>query len=50
VKLGHAATDDKGIKDPYITKVFGYKKVDREKQAKQSKGTDYVDLHNATYK
>ena len=49
MKLGHAATDDKGVKDPYYLKL-GYKKVDREKQAKASKGVDYVDLHNATYK
>lgn len=50
VKLGHLKTNDKGLENPSQYLDIGYKKVDRKKQAKESKGVDYVDLHNSAYK
>jgi hypothetical protein len=39
-----------GVKDNYYVKAFGFKLVDRKKQAKASKTVDYKDLWGATYK
>lgn len=39
----------KGVKDNYYVKAFGYKLVDRKKQAKASKTMDYRDLWGKTY-
>lgn len=39
----------KGVKDNYYVKAFGYKLVDRKKQAKNSKAVDYKDLWGKTY-
>ena len=39
----------KGVKDNYYVKAFGYKLVDRKKQAKNSKAIDYKDLWGKTY-
>lgn len=50
IKLGHLKTNDKGLENPSQYLDIGYKKVDRKKQAKESKGVDYVDLHNSAYK
>jgi len=46
---GPKATEH-GVKDNYYVKKFGYKLVDRKKQTKNSKGFDYKDLWNKTYK
>lgn len=40
----------KGVKDNLYVKKFGYKLVDRKKQAKSSKTMDYRDLWGNTYK
>jgi len=49
-KLGPGPKAGKdGVKDNTYVKSFGYKLVDRKKQAKKSKTTDYVDLWNNTY-
>ena len=39
-----------GVKDNYYVKVFGFKPVNRKKQAKASKAVDYKDLWGSTYK
>lgn len=39
-----------GVKDNYYVKAFGFKPVDRKKQAKSSKAIDYKDLWGKTYK
>jgi hypothetical protein len=39
-----------GVKDNYYVKAFGFKLVDRKKQAKASKAVDYKDLWGSTYK
>jgi hypothetical protein len=39
-----------GVKDNYYVKKFGFKPVNRQKQAKASKAIDYKDLWGATYK
>jgi hypothetical protein len=39
-----------GVKDNYYVKAFGFKPVNRKKQAKASKAIDYKDLWDATYK
>jgi len=46
--MGHLATNEKGVKKPHYLK-YGYKIVDRKKQAKDSKGFDYNDLWGKTY-
>jgi hypothetical protein len=46
---GPKATEH-GVKDNYYVKAFGYKPVDRKKQAKASKAIDYKDLWGSTYK
>jgi len=46
---GPKATEH-GVKDNYYVKAFGYKLVDRKKQAKASKSIDYKDLWGSTYK
>ena len=46
---GPKATEH-GVKDNYYVKAFGFKLVDRKKQAKASKTVDYKDLWGATYK
>jgi hypothetical protein len=39
----------KGVKNNYYVTKFGYKLVDRKKQAKASKAIDYKDLWGKTY-
>lgn len=46
---GPKATE-KGVEDNYYVKTFGYKLVDRKKQAAASKAVDYKDLWGKTYK
>jgi hypothetical protein len=46
---GPKATEQ-GVKDNYYVKAFGFKPVNRKKQAKASKAIDYKDLWGATYK
>ena len=46
---GPKATEQ-GVKDNYYVKAFGFKLVNRKKQAKASKAIDYKDLWGATYK
>lgn len=46
---GPKATEH-GIKDNYYVKAFGFKPVNRKKQAKASKTIDYKDLWRDTYK
>jgi hypothetical protein len=46
--MGHLATNEKGVKNPYYYKL-GFKPVDRKKLAKNSKGFDYNDLWGSTY-
>ena len=46
---GPKATEH-GVKDNYYVKAFGFKPVDRKKQAKASKAIDYKDLWGSTYK
>ena len=46
---GPKATEH-GVKDNYYVKAFGFKLVDRKKQAKASKAVDYKDLWGSTYK
>lgn len=45
---GPKATEQ-GVKDNYYVKAFGFKPVDRKKQAKNSKMVDYKDLWGKTY-
>jgi hypothetical protein len=42
--------NENGVKDNYYVKKLGFIPVDRKKLAKQSKGVDYKDLWNKTYK
>ena len=46
---GPKATEH-GVKDNYYVKAFGFKPVNRKKQAKASKAVDYKDLWGSTYK
>jgi hypothetical protein len=46
---GPKATE-RGVEDNYYVKTFGYKLVDRKKQADASKAVDYKDLWGKTYK
>ena len=41
---------DQGVTDNYLVKAFGFKPVNRKKQAKSSKVIDYKDLWGSTYK
>lgn len=45
---GPKATEQ-GVKDNYYVKAFGFKPVNRKKQAKNSKMVDYKDLWGKTY-
>ena len=46
---GPKATEH-GVEDNYYVKAFGYKVVNRKKQADASKAVDYKDLWGKTYK
>ena len=50
VNLGHLKTSDDGVEKPSQYLDIGYKKVNRKKLAKNSKGVDYVDINNTSYK